>query len=111
MHKQGSLVVQSSPAQQIPLHYQRVAFVHRLGKVQVMYASRDRLSLSRLFGFTALFLGCLIIILFLFTSTFLLSSWPPWQILLIPLIGAVWLAVGAWITLTSLRLRKLCVVV
>ena len=111
MDRQGSLVVQSSPAQQIPLHYQRVAFVHRLGKVQVMYASRDSLSLSRLFGLSTLFLGCLIIILYLFTSTFLLSAWPLWQALLIPLIGAAWFAVGAWITLTSLRSRKLCVVV
>jgi len=103
--------VQSSPAQQIPLHYQRVAFVHRLGKAQVMYASRNNLSLSRLFGFLALLIGCLIIVLYLFTYTLFLSLWPLWQASLIPLIGLAWLGVGAWITLTSARSRKLCVVV
>ena len=111
MHRQGSLVVQSSPAQQIPLHYQRVAFVYRLGKAQVMYASRNNLSLSRLFGFLALLIGCLIIVLYLFTYTLFLSWWPLWQASLIPLIGTAWLGVGAWITLTSARSRKLCVVV
>src|SRR5439155_640208 len=40
MHRQGSLVVQSSPAQQIPLHYQRVAFSEGMicirGKMHIM---------------------------------------------------------------------------
>ena len=103
--------MQSSPAQQIPLHFQRVAFVHRLGKVEVMYASRNNLSLSRVFGFLALFIGCLVIVLFLFTYTLFLSWWPLWQASLIPLIGITWLGVGAWITLTSVRSRKLYVVV
>ena len=107
----GSLAVQSSPAQQIPLHFQRVAFVHRLGKAQVMYASRNNLSLSRVFGFLALLIGCLIIVVFLFTYTPFLSWWPLWQASLVPLIGVAWLGVGAWITLTSARSRKLYVVV
>ena len=103
--------MQSSPVQQIPLHYQQVAFVYRLGKAQVMYASRNNLSLSRVFGFFALLMGCIIIVLFLFTYTLFLSWWPLWQASLIPLIGLAWLGVGAWITLTSARSRKLCVVV
>ena len=103
--------MQSSPAQQIPLHFQRVAFVHRLGKAEVMYTSRNNPSLSRLFGFLALFIGCLVIVLFLFNYTPLFSWWPLWQASLIPLIGLAWLGVGAWITLTSARSRKLCVVV
>lgn len=106
----GSFAVQSSPAQQIPLHFQRVAFVRRLGKAQVMYASRNNLSLSRAFGFLALLIGCLIIVLFLFIYTPFLSSWPLWQVSLIPLIGLAWLGLGAWITLTSVRSRKLYVV-
>src|SRR3989440_12756969 len=101
MHRQGSLVVQSSPALQIPLHYQRVAFVHRLGKAQVMYASRNSLSLSRLFGLSALLIGCLIIVLYVFSYTLFLRWWPFWQASLIPLIGTAWLGVGAWIPLTS----------
>ena len=103
--------MQSSPAQQIPLHFQRVAFVHRLGKAEVMYTSRNNPSLSRLFGFLALFIGCLVIVLFLFNYTPLLSWWPLWQASLIPLIGMAWLAVGAWITLASARSRKQYVVV
>ena len=103
--------MQSSPAQQIPLHFQRVAFVHRLGKAEVMYTSGNNPSLSRVFGFLALFIGCLVIVLFLFNYTPLFSWWPLWQASLIPLIGMAWLAVGAWITLASARSRKQYVVV
>ena len=111
MHRQGSLAVQSSPAQQIPLHFQRVAFVYRLGKAQVIYASQNNLLLSRLFGFLALLIGCLIIVLYLFTSALFLSWWPLWQASLIPLIGFAWLGMGAWLALTSARTRKLSLVV
>ena len=91
----------------------RLAFEHQLGEPQVVYTSRNAPSLSRLFGIFSLFTGCLIIglFLYLFTSTDLLSLWPFWQIVLILLVGAAWLLMGAWITVASFRSRKLSVVV
>ena len=105
--------MQSLPDQQISLHIQRIALAHRLGKPQVIYTSRNASSLSRVFGFLALLIGCLVIGLFLyfFTSTDLLSSWSLWQIALILLVSAAWLAIGAWITFASVRSHKLSVVV
>src|SRR5207253_1015189 len=76
-----------------------------------MYTSGNNPSLSRVFGFLALFIGCLVIVLFLFNYTPLLSWWSLWQASLIPLIGIAWLTVGAWITLASARSRKQYVVV
>lgn len=105
--------MQPLPAQQISPRIQQVASVYRLGKPQLVYSSPATSSLSRLFGFFALFIGLLILGLFfyLFTSTDLLSSWSVWQIALILLVSAAWLLIGAWITFASFRTRRLSVVV
>jgi hypothetical protein len=99
--------------QHILLRIQRAALRHRLGKPQVMYASRNNHSLSRLFGFLALFIGCLIPGLFLYFAMYTdyVAWWPLWQVLLVLLISAAWLAIGVWITFASVCLRKFSVVV
>ena len=105
--------MQPLPNQQISLHMIRLALEHQLGEPQVVYTSRNAASLSRLFGIFALCIGCLIIglFLYLFTATDLLSSWSIWQIGLVLLVAALWLVIGGWITVASLRSRKTSVVV
>lgn len=105
--------MQPLPDQQISSRMKRLAFKHQLGEPQVVYTSRDAPSVSRLFAISSLFISCLIIGLFLyfFTYTNLLNSWSFWQIALILIVGAAWLAIGVWIIFTSLRSRKPSVVV
>lgn len=92
---------QVSPAQKIPREIQRIAAENRLGRPRLLCKSVKETGLYRSVGPGIMIVGCLILAAFLLAYTTFFQGWPLWQVALIPLVGAGWLIVGAWITLAS----------
>src|ERR1700687_6178904 len=96
---------QVAAAQKIPTRIQQVAKEQRLGMLHRVYGTKKEPLLFRILGPVALLIGILILVFF-FLSDSIIASWlPPWQTILIPVIGGGWLIVGTWITLTALVSR------
>lgn len=84
---------------QVPLDILGAATAYRLGTPEKVFEASQELRFFRLTGFAALFVGCLILLVFGVAYPQLFSWWPFWQALLIPLIGLIWLIFGGWVLL------------
>lgn len=90
---------QLTSQRQVPLDILGAATAYRLGVPEKVFDPRQEQFAFRLIGFVSLFLGCLIILIFLVAFEQLFSWWVLWQALLIPLVGLAWLIFGGWVLL------------
>lgn len=90
----------------MPAFIRRLAVTWHLGPLQRAYRLGGASGCYALFGCFCLLLGASIVGAFLSLYNSVFSWWLLWQAALIPIVGACWLLVGLWITLTSLFTRQ-----
>ncbi len=86
----------------VPPAVQKLAHAHHLGNVQALYEQRRPTILYRLSGLFCLVIGICIMLVFALTYAQFFISWPFWQALLVPLVGAGWLFFGLWVFIVTL---------
>ncbi|GHO44490.1 DUF6585 family protein [Ktedonospora formicarum] len=84
---------------QVPLDILGAAIAYRLGIPEKVFETRGEPLIFRFIGFASLFIGCLIILIFIVAYGQLFSWWLLWQALFIPLIGVSWFIFGGWVLL------------
>ena len=87
-------------AQTIPYRVQRIATQYQLGSPQATYKARKETRLLYLTSILALLIGSGVLIYFFHAYDNLFIFWPLWEITLVLLIAAGWIAVGLWILLS-----------
>ncbi|GCE48217.1 hypothetical protein EI42_04214 [Thermosporothrix hazakensis] len=88
---------QVTSIRQIPLEIIGAATAYRLGMPEKIFSGKPETLRYPIIGSLCIVLGIVFIATFLLTYQLLMPSWPLWQLLLLPLIGFAWLALGGWI--------------
>lgn len=105
--------MQAPLTRQFPRSIQRILQKSQLGSPQAVFVARPMGASSLLPGQLCGLFGLLLfgVFAYLYTNTSLLSSWPLWQIILIPLIALAWCIIGGWLILSARKARGSIVIV
>jgi len=104
--------VQVPLARQFPRSIRRVLQSSQLGSPQAVFVARAVAKPSLLPGLLCILFGLTLsgIFVYLYTKTILLSSWPLWQICIIPLLTLTWIIIGGWLIRSTRQPRGLMVI-